>query len=418
MVRTGLDRLVTEPEWAQRLSGRRVMLLTHPAAVTGPAAPFPPLTHAATALAQWLPTVGARLTALFGPQHGVRGDKQDNMVFSADEIDPHLGIPAFSLYGERLKPTPEQLAHGDLLLVDLQDVGCRVYTYLTTLRYVLEAAAAVGLEVWVLDRPNPIGRWVEGFCTEPGWESFVAAGSCPMRHGLTLGEAAHWFVATRALDLPLTVVALAGWDPDAAPGYGWPLVTHVWIPPSPNAPTPWMARCYPGTVMVEGTTLSEGRGTTRPLECFGAPWLDPERLLAEMARLAPEWLAGCVLRPIGFEPTFHKHAGERCGGVMIHTEPPVFDPARFRPWRLVALAFKAIRRLWPDAPLWRAFAYEFETERLAIDLINGGPRLREWVEDPSATPADLDALAAEEEARWRAERGAWQTPNRQFPCSA
>ncbi len=398
-MKTGLDRLFTEPEWGKRLAGRRVMLLTHPAAVTGPAAPFPPLTHSATALAAWLPTVGAQLTALFGPQHGVRGDKQDNMVFSADEVDPLLGIPVFSLYGERLKPSARELSYGDLLLVDLQDVGCRVYTFLTTLRYVLEAAAEVGLEVWVLDRPNPIGRAVEGLCTEPGWESFVAAGACALRHGLTLGEAARWFAATLRLDLALTVVWLKGWQPEAAPAYGWPLDTHVWIPPSPNAPTPWMARCYPGTVMVEGTTLSEGRGTTRPLECFGAPWLDPDRLLAEMARLAPHWLTGCALRPIWFEPTFHKHAGKRCGGVMIHTEPPVFHPT-FRPWRLIALAFKAIRRLWPDEPLWRHFPYEFERERLAIDLINGGPRLRTWVDDPEATPGDLEQLAMQDERAW------------------
>jgi uncharacterized protein YbbC (DUF1343 family) len=403
----GLDRLLTEREWGRQLAGRRVMLLTHPAAVVGPAAPFPPLTHAAAALAAWLPTVGARLTALFGPQHGARGDKQDNMVFSADETDPTLGIPVFSLYGERLRPTASQLAHGDLLLIDLQDIGCRVYTYLTTLNYALEAAAEVGLEVWVLDRPNPIGRTVEGLLLEPGWESFVGAGPCPMRHGLTLGEAARWLASVGNLDLSLTVVPLAGWYPDAAPGFGWPLTTHIWIPPSPNAPTPWMARCYPGTVMLEGTTLSEGRGTTRPLESLGAPWLDPERLLTEMARLAPAWLEGCALRPFWFEPTFHKHTGQRCGGVMIHTEPPVYDPNRFHPWRLVALALKAIRRLWPETPLWRIFPYEFETERLAIDLIAGGPRLRAWVEDPSATPADLEGLAARDEAQWKEKRASW-----------
>jgi uncharacterized protein YbbC (DUF1343 family) len=292
----------------------------------------------------------------------------------------------------------------DVLLVDLQDLGCRIYTFITTLRYVLEAAAASAKQVVVLDRPNPVGRPVEGLTLRPGWESFVGAGPLPMRHGLTLGELALWFVRSLNLDVECEVVTMEGWQPAQPPGYGWPLGARCWVNPSPNAPNLSMARCYAGTVMLEGTTLSEGRGTTRPLELFGAPDLEPRKLLAEMQRFAPDWLAGCRLRECWFEPTFHKHAGQLCAGLQIHVEDAAYDHEAFRPWRMMALAFKALRRLHPDYPLWRDFPYEYEYERLAIDLINGGELLREWVDDPEAAPGDLEALAAADEAAWSTER--------------
>jgi uncharacterized protein YbbC (DUF1343 family) len=354
--------------------------------------------HSLDALAA---TSGLRVTVAFGPQHGLRGDKQDNMVESEDFLDPALGIPVFSLYGTVRRPTDAMLEHCDVLLVDLQDLGCRIYTFITTLRYVLEACGRLGKAVWVLDRPNPAGREVEGLALRPGWESFVGAGPMPMRHGLTMGEMARWFLRECRIDVELVVVPMRGWSPHASPGYGWPLGERSWVNPSPNAPNVYMARAYAGTVMLEGTTLSEGRGTTRPLELFGAPDLDASVLLGEMARLAPDWLAGCRLRPCWFEPTFHKHAGKLCAGVQVHTDDPVYDPAAFRPWRLQALAFKALRRLRPDYPLWRDFPYEYETTRLAIDVINGGTLLREWVDDPAAEPGDLDALARADEAAWR-----------------
>ena len=310
----------------------------------------------------------------------------------------------FSLYGEVRRPTAAMLDTFDVLLVDLQDLGCRIYTFITTLRYVLEAAARHGKAVWVLDRPNPVGRPIEGLRLRKGWESFVGAGPLPMRHGLTLGELGAWFVKALKLDVEYRVVAMQGWQPDAAPGFGWPLSERTWVNPSPNAPNLWMARAYAGTVMVEGTTLSEGRGTTRPLELFGAPNLQTGPILSEMRRLAPQWLAGCRLRECWFEPTFHKYAGTPCGGLQIHTEGPGYDHAAFRPWRIVALAFKAIRRLHPEYPLWRDFPYEYERDKLAIDVINGGPLLREWVDDQKAMPADLDALAGPDEEAWLAER--------------
>ena len=390
-VRFGLDRLLADPALRRPLAGRRVALLAHPASVT------PELTHSLDALAA-LPDL--TLSAAFGPQHGLRGDKQDNMVESPDYTDPLLGIPVFSLYGEVRRPSAAMMDTFDVLLVDLQDLGCRIYTFITTLRYVLEEAAKHGKSVWVLDRPNPAGRPVEGTLLREGWESFVGAGALPMRHGMTMGELAAWFVATLKLDVDLRVIDMEGWQPDAAPGHGWPLGERTWINPSPNAPNLWMARAYAGTVMLEGTTLSEGRGTTRPLELFGAPDIDATALLREMQRLAPTWLTGCRLRECWFEPTFHKHQGQLCQGIQIHVDHPAYDHEAFRPWRLMALAFKAIRMTHPDYPLWRDFGYEYEFDRLAIDLINGSPLLREWVDDATTTPADLEHLASVDEARW------------------
>ena len=396
----GLDRLIADAALRKPLAGRRIALLAHPASTTRN------LTHSLDALAT-LPEI--RLTAAFGPQHGLRGDKQDNMVESPDIVDPQHGIPVFSLYGSVRRPSDAMLDSFDVLLVDLQDLGCRIYTFITTLRYLLEAAARHGKTVWILDRPNPVGRPVEGLRLRDGWESFVGAGTLPMRHGLTMGELARWFIATLKLDVDCEVVTMAGWQPDAAPGYGWPLNERSWINPSPNAPNLSMARCYAGTVMLEGTTLSEGRGTTRPLELFGAPDLDAAALLNEMEKLAPHWLTGCKLRPCWFEPTFHKHAGQLCQGIQIHVDTlDHYDHAAFRPWRLMAIAFKALRRLRPDYPLWRNFPYEYEHDRLAIDLINGGELLREWVDDPDATATDLDALASVDEAGWQEESAAFK----------
>jgi uncharacterized protein YbbC (DUF1343 family) len=394
-MRFGIDRLLADPELRKSLAGRRVALLAHPASVTAD------LTHSLDALAA-CPDI--KLAAAFGPQHGLRGDKQDNMVESPDFADPVHGIPVFSLYGEVRKPTDAMMQPWDVLLVDLQDLGCRIYTFITTLRYVLEAAAAHGKAVWVLDRPNPVGRPVEGLTLREGWESFVGAGPMPMRHGMTLGELGHWFIRTLKLDLEYRVIEMEGWAPDEAPGFGWPLGDRTWVNPSPNAPNLWMARAYAGTVMVEGATLSEGRGTTRPLELFGAPDIEARAVIAEMRALAPQWLAGCVLRDCWFEPTFHKHVGQLCSGVMIHTEGAYYGHDAFRPWRVQALGFKAIRRLIPGYDLWRDFAYEYEIGKLAIDVINGGPQFREWVDDPGAEPGDLDAIAEPDEAAWLEER--------------
>jgi uncharacterized protein YbbC (DUF1343 family) len=394
----GIDLLLTEPALRVPLHGKRVALLAHPASVTAD------LTHSLDAL---VACGDVNVTAAFGPQHGLRGDKQDNMVESPNFTDPVHGIAVFSLYGEVRRPTGQMMGSFDTILIDLQDLGCRIYTFITTLRYILEAAAEHGKSVWVLDRPNPAGRPIEGLTLRAGWESFVGAGSMPMRHGLTLGELGHWFIKTLDLKVDYQVIEMEGYKPNAAPGYGWPLNERIWINPSPNAPNLPMARAYAGTVMIEGATLSEGRGTTRPLEIFGAPDIDARAVMAEMRELAPHWLVGCTLREIWFEPTFHKHVGKLCHGVQIHAEGVAYDHAAFKPWRVQALAFKAIRRLYPDYGLWRDFPYEYELGKLAIDVINGGPLLREWVDSPSSTPADLDAITIPDEQAWAAERAAF-----------
>ncbi len=389
----GIDRFLNEDGLRRRLAGERVAVLGHPASVTSR------LQHTLDALAA-LPDI--ELTAAFGPQHGMRGDVQDNMVETADTFDPVLGIPVFSLYGEVRRPTDAMLDTFDVLLVDLQDVGTRIYTYLTTLLYVLEAGAAKGKSIVVLDRPNPAGRPVEGSLLVPGYESFVGAGALPMRHGLTLGEAARWFVKHHELDVDLHVVAMRGYDPTTAPGYGWPRL--AWVNPSPNAASLNMARCFPGTVVLEGTTLSEGRGTTIPLEVVGAPDIDRDGVLKRMASLAPEWMAGCDIRPMAFLPTFHKHVGQLCLGIQVHTDGPGYDHRAFRPYRLIQLFLRAMRELHPDYPIWRDHPYEYTSGLLPVDVIDGGPGLREWVDDPSASVADREVMLRADEELWAKQR--------------
>jgi uncharacterized protein YbbC (DUF1343 family) len=391
-MKLGIDRLLADPDLRKPLHGRRLALVAHPASVTEN------LTHSLDAL---VALDELNLTAAFGPQHGLKGDKQDNMVETPDELDPHYCIPIFSLYGEVRRPTAAMMDTADVFLFDLQDLGCRIYTFVTTLLYLLEAASGTGKAVWVLDRPNPIGRPIEGLALRPGEESFVGAGPMPMRHGLTLGEMGRWFVEHFKLDVDYRVIAMEGWQADGSPGFGWPH-DRVWVNPSPNAADLNMARAYPGTVMLEGTTLSEGRGTTRPLEVlFGAPDIEAGAVRAEMERFAPQWMEGCRIRECWFEPTFHKHSGRLCNALMVHAEGPFYSHTKFRPWRLEASALKAIRLLYPNYELWRDFAYEYVTDRLAIDVINGGRELREWVDNPSAGPEELDALAARDEAEWK-----------------
>ncbi len=391
IVRLGIDRLLDDTELRRPLAGRRLALLGHPASCTSAGQ------HSLDALMA-LPDL--RLVAAFGPQHGMRGDKQDNMVESEDRIDPRHGIPVYSLYGQVRYPTAAMLDAFDVLLVDLQDIGTRIYTYVTTLAYLIEACAQAGKAVWILDRPNPAGRPLEGSLLEAGWESFVGAAPMLMRHGLTFGELARWLVESRGHALELEVIQMAGYDPLVGPGFGWPLAQLAWINPSPNASSLNMARCFPGTVLLEGTTLSEGRGTTVALELVGAPDLDFERLLERMQATCAAWTEGALIRPCWFEPTFHKHMGKLCRGLQIHTDHGGYRHDRFKPYRLIALLLKAVRLQDPDYPLWRHFHYEYETERLAIDLLAGGSFLREWVDDPAAEPGDLEQRLSRDEAVW------------------
>ena len=363
---TGLDVLV-EHDFAP-LRGRRVGLLCHPASVDGR------LRHAATLLRA---APGADLRCLFGPQHGLRGETQDNMVEWRGFADPATGLPAYSLYGEHRKPTAAMLADLDLLVIDLQDVGARYYTFIWTMLLCLEACAEQGKAVLVLDRPNPLGDAREGNVLDPDYRSFVGLEPLPMRHGLTIGELARLFRRRRGLDVDLTVIGCRGLDPGA-----WFDETGLpWVLPSPNMPTLDTAAVYPGMCLLEGTELSEGRGTTRPFEIFGAPWLVPEQLAD---RLAGDDLPGVRLRPLHFEPTFQKHQGRLCGGLQLH----VTDRRAFRPVLTAVAVLCAARALWPDDFRWKEPPYEYETVKPPIDILAGGRGLREGV-DAGAAARDL-----------------------------
>jgi uncharacterized protein YbbC (DUF1343 family) len=342
---------------------------------------------------------GINVQKAFGPQHGMRGDKQDNMIESGDYVDPLHQIPVVSLYGIHRKPTEDMLADLDVVLFDLQDVGCRIYTYITTLKYFLEVCGEVGTELWVLDRPNPAGRQIDGLCLEPGQESFVGADTMPTRHGLTVGELAHWFVDTNEYDVSYKIVSMTGYDPLKP----WP-ESISWVNPSPNAASLNMTRCFPGTVLLEGTTLSEGRGTTVPLEVIGAPDLPVTDMLAMLNQEALPWTKGAVLRPCFFEPTFHKHVHEMCHGIQIHTDNDQYQPNEFYPYRLIAGLLKTLRQLRSDYDIWRHHEYEYELDRIPIDVINGGDKLRLWVDDDSADFEQLEAQLVRDAQDWTTSR--------------
>jgi uncharacterized protein YbbC (DUF1343 family) len=383
MIRTGLDRLLADPA---RLAGRRYGLLAHGAAVTADARPI----HRALAAGP-----AGRPSALFGPEHGFYGIEQD-MVAAAGGTDPWTGAPVVSLYGDAehtLKPCPGAFAGLDLLVIDLQDVGSRYYTYAATAVWSAEAALAAGCEVWVLDRPNPIGgEVIEGDLPRPGYESFVGAFRLPVRHGLTLGELVLLEARRRSWSGLVEVWALDGWRR----GMTWSGTGLPWIAPSPNMPTPATALVYPGGCLVEATELSEGRGTTRPFQLTGAPHLDPAALADA---LAARDLPGVAFVPTYFRPQFQKHAKQVCGGVEL----VVTDPAAFEPYRTGVELLDTIRRLDPGRFAWRQAPYEFVTDRPAIDLLTGGPECRAALESASSLD-DWIATWRDGERAFREER--------------
>jgi uncharacterized protein YbbC (DUF1343 family) len=391
MFQLGIERVLHESDLRKKLLDKRIAVLGHPASVTHS------LTHTLDALKE---VSGLKLAAAFGPQHGMRGEKQDNMIESEDFIDPEFKIPVYSLYGKVRRPTPEMMKGWDVMLIDMQDVGCRIYTFLTTLFYMLDAAATTGQEIWVLDRPNPAGRPIEGHTLDMKYESFIGAAPVPMRHGLTLGEAALWYREHKGLKVNLSVIAMKDYNINQQP---WPQ-SLSWVNPSPNMPRLSCARIYSGSVLFEGTNLSEGRGTTIPLEIFGAPKMNIARIMKDMKEMAPQWLKGCVLRAGFFEPTFHKFKGELVSALQVHVDGPYYDAALFKPYRLCTLFLKAAQRAHSDLDLWRKPPYEYEEKLLPIDILSGHDGLRKWVAEQAPNVGLWEESLAADEMAWAEER--------------
>jgi uncharacterized protein YbbC (DUF1343 family) len=372
-VKTGLD--LFESRWPRALSGARVGLLVHPASVNN---------RFAHAVGLFMKSKKCHLSALLGPQHGIYGQTQDNMIEWSGFKDGATDLPVFSLYGKQRKPTSAMLRKMDALVIDLQDVGARFYTFIWTMDLCMEACAEEGKPLVVLDRPNPVGgRAVEGTVLDPEFSSFVGLRPLPVRHGMTIAEVALYLRESFHQSADLHIIRMEGWSRRTwFDGCGLP-----WVLPSPNMPTPDTALVYPGMCLLEGTCLSEGRGTTRPFEIFGAPFIkDPERLVK---RLAGFRLPGMVMRPLYFEPTFQKHAGTLCGGAQIH----VTDRERFLPFKTAAGILKAVRELYPKFHIWKKPPYEYEETKLPIDILAGTPEFRIQIDRGIA----LDAM----EEQWK-----------------
>ena len=364
-IQTGIEKLLADPP--PILQGKRLGLLVNPASVAcldGDQR----FQSTRELIAHHYPS---QLKVLFSPQHGFFAEKQANMVPSEDLIDPLLKIPVFSLYGKIRIPTEAMLEPLDVLIVELQDVGTRVYTFIYTMALCLQAARAYNKQVLVLDRPNPIGgNRIEGNCLKPEYASFVGMYPIPMRHGLTIGELALLFNDHFGIGCELSVISMAGWKRDMLyHNTGLP-----WIPPSPNLPTPTSALVYPGQVLWEGTNISEGRGTTQPFEILGAPFIDTARLEARIPR---DKLAGIYLRPLAFEPVSDKWEKKLCRGFQLH----IIDSTIYRPYRTTLSLLQAVVSVYPDAFEWRSAPYEYEFEKLPFDLITGDPSVRKAVED-------------------------------------
>lgn len=361
---TGLDRLLAEQRLQQRFKGR-IAYLCHNASIDN---------RCREGLAGMHAVFGNRLAAVFSPQHGLFSEAQDNMIESAHFVHPFYKIPVFSLYSETRSPTPAMLDSIDHVIVDLQDVGCRAYTFIYSMTLMLEACGRQGIPVTVLDRPNPVnGLTVEGNMLDPAYRSFIGLHPLPMRHGLTIGEIARMAVHCWGISCALEVVPMENWQR----GMYFGETRLPWVPPSPNMPHPKTAQVFPGTVLLEGTNFSEGRGTTRPFEIFGHPAIQPHRILPQLERAFQEnHLNGFSLRPVYFQPTFDKHAGVTCGGFQLH----VTDRHLFRPWATGQVLLRELYHL-PERPVvWRQPPFEYENTLLPADILNGSDRPRRWVE--------------------------------------
>ena len=335
------------------------------------------------------------LSCLFSPQHGWQGIEQANMIESQNTELQNL--PVFSLYTHKSrKITSDQLNHFDVLLIDLQDVGCRVYTFVTTMIYALHTCAENNKSVWILDRPNPVGRQIESSFVQDDFRSVVGAWKYPMRYGLTMGELAKMYVATEKLNLNLIVVPMKNYDPKK----GWPK-DRTWIAPSPNMTDIECARCYSGTVLLEGTQISEGRGTTTPLKVFGFPNMKTSEILSSMSQKYSHIFDGCTIRPCSFKPTFDKFKGQPCSALQIHADNNHYDENLFRPFRMVSLFLKINYTLQPQWDWLLQPPYEYEYEKWPLDILFGSSFLRTWVEDSNASYKDLDDKLSKDETQWK-----------------
>lgn len=358
-VQTGLE--IIGQRWPKHLEKARIGLLVHPSSVDSR------LNHAVDL---FLKHKTFTLKALFGPQHGIRGETQDNMIEWEGFRDSRTRLPVHSLYGTTRKPTPEMLRPVDAMIVDLQDIGARYYTFIWTLFLVMEACRENGKAVVILDRPNPItGAMSEGPVLEEGYSSFVGLRPLPIRHGMTVGEIGSYLCQRFLAGLDLTVIRMKGWQRTM-----WFDQTGLpWVFPSPNMPTLETAIVYPGMCLLEGTNLSEGRGTTRPFEIFGAPFVDPVRLTS---RLSEFRLPGVFFRPLHFLPTFQKHAGTLCGGAQVH----ITDRQKYRSFKTAVAVLKAAHDLWPKQFAWKQPPYEYETKKMPIDILAGSQRIRKEID--------------------------------------
>ncbi len=384
-VLTGLDLI--GKRWPKDLKAARVGLVVHPASIDHR------LEHAVTVCAR---SKKFKLTTLFGPQHGIMGQTQDNMIEWEGFRDPATDLPVYSLYGKTRKPAPETLADVDMLVIDLQDVGARYYTFIWTLDLCMQACHEAGKTAIVLDRPNPIGGHVtEGPVLTPEFSSFVGLRPLPVRHGMTIGEIGVYLCATFYPGLDFRLVAMQGWKRKM-----WFDETRLpWVLPSPNMPTLDTALVYPGMCLLEGTNISEGRGTTRPFEIFGAPFIHPETLVKTLSGFK---LPGVVFRPLSFQPTFQKHANALCGGAQIH----VTDREKFKPFKTGVAILKAIHNTWPRDFAWKEPPYEYEEVKMPIDILAGTDRLRKDIESWK----ELNEM----EAWWKEETKAFEKVRKEY----
>jgi len=381
-MQTGFDIFIQDKNLWKALENKKLAYLGNCASVSSQ------LNHSLQILRQ---NTSLNFICLFSPQHGWDSVEQANMIPSNDTVLQNT--PVFSLYkNETRKMTSSQLDQFDVLLIDLQDVGCRVYTFVATVLYTLKSCAEYNKDVWILDRPNPVGRTIEGSILKNDFQSVVGAWNLPIRYGLTLGELSQIYVKKENLNLALQVVKIK----DYKINQGWPL-DRKWIAPSPNMTDIECAQCYSGTVLLEGTNISEGRGTTFPLKFFGFPKMKAEEIIKTMGALQEEWMKGCILRACSFKPVFDKFKDQVCAGIQIH----VTDASSFRPYRMVSLFLKSVKKVHPDFDWILPPPYEYEYEKQPIDILSGDSFLREWIENKNATPKDLEKKLSSDEEKWK-----------------